>query len=139
MAATPKRDQVTERERIVLTFDHPQVTATTAWKMWQCPTGRAFELERASYINVTGLAGDGTNAFAGTVQNAATVMATLFNTDTGDAGGASLAADTFVEGVPSATLASRWLAAADVLSLVVTEDAAATLPAGRVVVEGFLY
>ncbi len=125
-------------ERMVLSFDHPSVTDTTTWKVWKCPAGRKFVVERASYINPTGLAADGTNAFLGEVRNGATVMSTLFNTDSGDTGGASLAADTFVEGTPSATATALWLAAGDVISLVVTEDAAATLPAGRLVIEGRL-
>lgn len=126
------------QEKIVIDFDHPSVTATTTWKVWKCPAGKSFVLDRASYINPTGLVGDATNAFLGEVRNGATVMATLFNTDTGDAGGASLAVDTFVEGTLSATAASLWLAAGDVISLVATEDAAATLPAGRLVLEGRL-
>lgn len=119
-------------------FDHPQITDTTTYKFAPpVPTGQKFRVTRAAYHNVTGLAGDGTNAFAGTIQNAAVVMASLFNTDTGDAGGASLAADTWVEGTLSATDASRVLAAGEALTLVLTEDGAATLPAGRVRVEGY--
>lgn len=125
-------------ERMVMSFDHAALTATTTSKLWKCPAGRSFVVERVSYINPTGLAGDGTNAFAGEVKNGSTVMATLFNTDTGDAGGASLAADTFVEGTLSATAANQWLAAGDVISLVLTEDGTATLPAGRLVIEGRL-
>lgn len=127
------------REPRTIPFDHPQVTATTTWKMWKVPAGRKFRVTRASYINVTGLAADNTNAFAGTLQNGSTVVASLFNTDGNDVpAGASLAADTFVEGTLSATDASLVLAAGDILSLVVTEDGAATLPAGRLVVEGYL-
>ena len=120
-----------------MTFDHAALSATTTTKLWQCPAGRQFVLERASYINPTGLVGDGTNAFMGEVKNGSTVMATLFNTDTGDAGGASLAVDTFVEGTLG-TGAEVWLDAADVLSVVFTEDGTATLPAGRLVIEGRL-
>lgn len=125
-------------EKVVMTFDHPAVTATTTWKVWKCPTGKSFVLDRASYISPAGLVGDATNAFLGEVKNGSTVMATLFNTDTDDAGGASLAVDTFVEGTLSATAANLWLAAGDVISLVATEDATATLPAGRLVLEGRL-
>lgn len=127
-----------EQERIVLTYDHAQATATTTVKLWKIPAGRKFVVERVSYINPTGLVGDNTNAFAGTLQNGADVMATLFNTDT-DAGGASLAADTFVEGTLHATPANRWADAADVISLVLTETGTATLPPGRLVIEGRLY
>lgn len=125
-------------ERMVLSYDHPQVTATTSWRFWKCPAGRQFVIERASYINPTGLTGDATNAFNGDVKKGATVMATLFNTDTGDAGGATLAANTFVEGVLSATPANNWLAAGDVIDLTVTLEGTQTLPAGRLVIEGRL-
>lgn len=127
-----------EPQRLVLSYDHDAVTANTTVKLFQVPAGRKFVVERAKYVNPTGLVGDITNAFAGTVQNAATVMATLFNTDT-DAGGATLAADTFVDGTLSATAADRWLDADEVLSLVLTETGTATLPAGRLVIEGRLY
>lgn len=126
-------------ERVTMTFDHPAVTADTTWKFWKCPAGRSFLVERASYINVTGLAGDPTDAFAGYLKNGSVVMATLFNTDTGDSGGASLAANTFVEGTLSSTMSERWLAAADVLSMLADEDGTSSLPAGRLVVEGYLY
>jgi hypothetical protein len=133
-----KRPNNKLEEKVVFAYDHASVSATTTIKLWKCPTGKSFVLDRASYISPTGLVGDATNAFAGTIQNGATVMATLFNTDTGDAGGATLPVDTFVEGTLSATAANTWLAAGDVMSLVLTEDAAAVLPAGRVVIEGRL-
>jgi hypothetical protein len=136
--ALNRQTQEKYEEKVMLSFDHPQVTATTTWKVWKCPTGRTFVLDRASYINPTGLAGDGTNAFNGDVKNGSTVMATLFNTDTGDAGGAALAANTFVEGTLSATVANKWLQAADIVSLVVTLEGTQTLPAGRIVLEGRL-
>lgn len=132
-----RREQTVEAEKIALVKEHASVTQTTTIKVYKVPAGRTFRLDRASYINVTGLAADGTNAFAGTVQNAATVAATLFNTDSGDADGAALAADTFVEGVVVA--AAAVFAAGDIVSLVLTEDAAATLPAGTLVLEGRLF
>lgn len=128
-----------EPQRLVLSYDHDALTATTTVKLFQVPAGRKFVVEKAKYINPTGLVGDATNAFMGEVKNGATVVATLFNTDTGDAGGATLAVDTFVEGALSATLANRWFVGDDVLSLVLTEDGVATLPAGRLVIEGRLY
>lgn len=126
-------------ERVVLTYDHAALTDTTAVKLWKCPVGRTFVLERASYINPTGLAEDTTNTFAGDVKNGATVMASLFATDSDLAGADnSLAADTFVEGTLSSTATDLWLAAGDVLSVVFTEGGTATLPAGRLVIEGRL-
>lgn len=125
-------------ERMVITFDHAALSDTTTTKLWKCPAGKSFVVDRVSYINPTGLAADGTNAFMGEVKNGSTVMATLFNTDSGDADGAALAADTFVEGTLSATAADLWLDATEVLSVVFTEDGTATLPAGRLVIEGRL-
>lgn len=123
-------------EKLVLSFDHAQATATTTHKLWKVPTGKSFVVDRVSYINPTGLVGDATNTFKGEVMNGATVMATVFDTDTDT--GASLAADTFVEATLSATPANTWLAADDVLSFVLTEGGTATLPAGRLVIEGRL-
>lgn len=132
-------DYKRDSEKFTLPKEHAEVTATTTLKLYKVPAGRTLRLDRASYINVTGLAGHATDAFAGTVQNASTVVATLFNTDTGDAGGASLTANTFVEGVLSATDASRVFVAGDIVSLVLTEDGTATLPAGTLVLEGRLF
>lgn len=129
---SPRRPSDFERERVVLTFDHPQVTGDTTYKIWQAP--RPFVVVDVRYINPTGLVGDNTNAFAGFLKNGSNVVATLFNTDTNDSpAGASLAADTWVEGTISATYARGD--ADDVLSLLLDEDGAATLPAGRLVVE----
>lgn len=135
--ANRRKDDV-RAEKITLTKEHPEVTATTVMKVYKVPVGRAFHLTRALYHNITGLAADATNAFAGTVQNAATVAFTLFNTDSGDAGGALLTADAFVEGV-AGTAAARSFVAGDEITLVLTEDAAATLPAGTLILEGLLY
>jgi hypothetical protein len=121
------------QEKVVISYDHPQVTATTTWKIFKAK-GRPFRIDSVRYINPTGLAADATNVFAGTLKNGSTVMATIFDTDSDT--GAALAADTFVDGTLSATQANRVLAADDVLSLVATEGGTATLPAGRVVVEG---
>lgn len=137
MAQREKNDRY--QERLLLPFDHPSVTATTTWKVWQVPAGHKFRIDGVKYINPTGLAADNTNAFAATVQNAATVAVAVFNTDGNDVpAGASLAADTFVTGTLSATDANRVFSAGDVVSFVVTEDGAATLPAGRIVIEGRL-
>lgn len=134
-----RRPDLHERERVVLSYDHAALTANTTVKLWKCPAGRSFVLERASYINPTGLAADATNTFKGEVMNGATLMASLFNTDSDDdPAGASLAADTFVEGSLTATVADRWLAADEVVSVVFTEEGTATLPAGRLVLEGYL-
>lgn len=134
-----KRPDPFVREPWSRSLAHGQVTTDTTIKFYKVPVGKKLLITRASYINPTGLAGDGTNAFAGYIKNGSTVVATLFNTDTGDTGGASLAADTFVEGTLSATPASLWFAAGDVVSLVLDEDATSTLEAGLLDIEGYLY
>lgn len=117
------------QETLSLSFDHAQVTGTTTWKIWKAPW--AGKLSRASYINVTGLAADGTNQFALTIQNGSTVMASGVGNVSPDA----IAANTFEDFANSATAADLVFAAGDVISLVATEAAAATLPAGRVTLE----
>jgi hypothetical protein len=124
-------------ERVTLgPFDHAQVTATTTVKLWKCPTGRDFIVDRVIYMNVTGLAEHADNWFTGKVQNAATVVATLFDTDSDGAGTNTLAADTFVEGTMAAAVADRVVNEGEELSLVLTEGGTATLPAGFVQIEG---
>lgn len=127
-------------ERVVLIKEHGSLTADTTVKLYKVATGRAFRLTRTLYINVTGLTGDPTNAFALLVQNGATVAATAFNTDTDDnPAGATLTADTFFEGTLSSTSANRVFAAGDTVSLVFDEDGTSTLPAGTIILEGLLF
>ncbi len=136
-------DYKREAEKFTLLQNHAQVTGTTTVKLYKVPTGRTLRLDRVSYVNVTGLAEDPANNFAGAVHNLTgpVVAATLFNTDSDldPDTGASLAADTFVEGTLSATDASRVFAAGDVVALVLTETGTATLPAGTVILEGRLF
>lgn len=120
------------------THEHAALTATTTVKLWTVPAGKKLRIDRVWYNNPTGLAGHGTDAFMLEIKNGATVVNTVFNTDTGDAGGASLDADTPTTGTPSATDANLVLSADDVLTAVFTEDGTATLPAGRLVIEGRL-
>lgn len=127
-------------ERIAMSFDHAALTADTTVKLYKIPAGRRLRVERCSYINPTGLTIDPTNAFALQLKNGATIVASIANTDTDDVpAGVAIPVDTFIEGVLSTTVANTWLAAADTLSILFDEDGAATLPAGRLVVEGYLY
>jgi hypothetical protein len=135
----PPRNAELNQERLALSFTHAELTGTTTVKLWKAPAGRAFRIDRILYINDTGLVADATNAFRGEVKNGATLVAELFNTDSDDdPAGASLAAATFIELDSDVEVPSRVLAAGDTLSLVFTEDAAATLPTGRLTVEGRL-
>ncbi len=133
----PRRPNVVETEKVTFLKDHAALTATTTVLTYKVPAGRTLRLDRASYVNPTGLVADAANSFTGTVKNGATVAATVFNTAT--TGGATLPVDTFVEGVLSATDASRVFQAGAVVSLVLTETGTATLPAGTFVLEGRLY
>jgi hypothetical protein len=105
---------------------------------WIIRTGAdTFQLA-SSYANALAgtaiaLSTDGT----GTQTLVRNVLSRLFNTDsdlTPDVG-ATLAADTFIEGSVTGT---KWLDAAEIISLAVTEGGGATLPAGRLVLEGRL-
>jgi hypothetical protein len=117
-------------------LDHDAITATTTVKLWTVPAGKTLRVDRIWYCNPTGLAADGTNAFALELKNGATVVASIANTDSGDAGGAAITADTPITTGLSATSADLVLDAGETLSMVFTEDGTATLPAGRLVVEG---
>lgn len=123
------------QELVTIPCDHPEVTGDTEIKFFNAT--RPFRVTRAYYINPTGLAEDTTNVFAGKIRNGTTVVATLFDTDSDNAGTNTLAADTLVEGTLSATDANRVLAAGDWASLLLDEGGTATLPAGRAVIEGY--
>lgn len=125
-------------ERVVMSYDHAQTAATLSVKLWKCPTGRSFVVDRVVYVNPTGLATDASNYFVGEVKNttAGVTMDTVFNTNS--AGGAALVANTFATGALSATAANQWLASGDEMSLVLTKTGTQTLPAGHIVIEGRL-
>ncbi len=135
-----KRPDNFERERVTIAFDHGAITADATQGFYKVASGQKLLVTRASYINWTGLTGDNTNAFAGQVKQGSVVVATLFNTDTNDATpGVSLAANTFVEGTLSSTAEDLWIDEGEVLSFLADEDGDSTLPAGRLIVEGYLY
>lgn len=125
-------------ERIQLgPVEHAQVTATTSIRLWSVPVGRKFRLDRALYINPTGLAEDATNWFEVSIQKGSTKMA-AFSTDSDEAGTNTIPANTPLELPLAAAQADRVAVAGDIISLVLTEGGTATLPAGRVVIEGRL-
>lgn len=124
------------QERFFLAFDHVSVTADTTIKLYKVPAGRSLRIDRVSYINPTGLAQDASNTFNIKITDGTVVIAN-WDTTTGAQG--TLTADTFVELVLiEDTGSNRTLAAADVLTLLLDETGTATLPAGRIVVEGRL-
>lgn len=135
MRTDPKR----YAERFSIARDHAALTQTTTIKVYKVPTGRKLRLDRATYLNVTGLARSDTDSFVVEIRNGATVVATLSNTGTVVSGGAALAANTFVEGVKTATDSDLVFEADEELTFVATETGTATLPAGSYIVEGRLF
>lgn len=132
-----RRPNLFESERVSLSYDNASISATTTVRMYKVPAGRTFRLDRASHVNPTGLAANASNYFTATVKNAATVANTVFNTIT--VTGAALVADTYAEGVPSATDANLVFQAGDVVSLIFTLTGTQTLPVGHTVIEGRLF
>ncbi len=117
-------------------FTHPSVTATSTYKVFKAH--RTYRVTRITYINHTGLAEDTTNTFAGDVKVGTDVVAALFATDSDLAGADnSLAASTFIVPTLNTDDAVCVLEAGEELLLVLTEGGTATLPEGRLRVEGY--
>lgn len=129
--ATPKRQNDFLHERVVLSFDHPAITSTTAWKFFKVPAGRSLKIDSIEYLNPTGLAADASNSYVVAAKADAVVLGSL---DTNTVGGASIAANTFTVMTPSATPTDLVAAAGSILSLTGTKTGTQTLPIGRVVV-----
>ncbi|MGN6103650.1 MAG: hypothetical protein ACTHU0_00970 [Kofleriaceae bacterium] len=135
----PPRNAEQNQERILIPFFHAEQTANATLNVWRAPVGRAFRIDRVLYINPTGLAADATNAFRCELKNGATLVATVFNTDSNDAPtGAALVANTFIELTSDAEIPSRLVDVGNTLSIVFTEDGTAILPPGQLFVEGCL-
>ncbi len=117
-------------ERLTFAIDHPSLTATTTLKFGK--VSRPFVVTKAYYNNPTGLAQSGSNSFAIALKNGATVIATGVDTAS-----TAVVAGTTVDMTLTATTANRLLETDAELSVVFTETGAATLPVGRIVVEGF--
>lgn len=118
-----------------ISLDHASTAATLSTKVWKVPAGRSFRINRVFYVNPTGLAANVSNFFVIAALNAAL---TAYSWSTSTAGQGSLVANTPVELVASGTPANLVLPAGTELSFALTLTGAATLPAGRVVLEGDL-
>lgn len=114
-------------------LDHAQVTGDTTTVMWQSPAGRAFRITRVVYNNPTGLAAAANDYYTIKVLNGVAVAAQWSTQTTGDG---ALVADTPVE--PAVQVANMVVPANTKLSLSLDLTGTATLPAGRVVIEGDL-
>lgn len=125
----PRPEHLHERGNFSL--DHAANAATTTLKLGTKVT-KPFVVTKVWYVNHTGLAQSGVNSFAVSVRNGATVIATGVDTAT-----VALVGGTTVVMTLSTVAGACRLAVGDELSAVFTLTGAATLPIGRVVVEGF--
>ena len=132
----PRRDNEYLNDLIAFPFDHGSETATATLHMLKVPAGRTLQIDHVEYVNETGLAASDTNHFVGTLQDGATVVATLFNTAA--TGGAALTAGAWNAATMSTTPADTALAGGHTLTLVLTLTGTDTLPAGHLVVWGRL-
>lgn len=130
-----RRANKTLQERVVIgPVDHAAATADTTTKMWNAP--RPCVVERVLYVNPTGLAEHASAFFAVKLLKGSTVVASKSTDSATTAGDDGIAADTFTELALSATPADIVFAAGDEMKLFLDRGAAAaTLPAGRIVVE----
>lgn len=125
------------QERFYLDFDHVSVTADTTIKLYKVPAGKSLRIDRVTYINPTGLAQDASNTFNVKITDGTVVIASWDTTTT--TGQGSLPANDWVDLVLIAdTGTNRVLAETEILTLFLDETGTATLPAGRIVVEGRL-
>lgn len=128
----PRRKAKFLSEPRTFAYDHASVSASASVKLWTVPAGRSYRIARVVYNNPTGLASNGVNYFTINVLNAALVSASRATS------AASLGADAPIEMPISATPANAVLPAGTTLSINLALTGAATLPAGRVVIEGDL-
>lgn len=132
-----RRAQTFFHDKVVLAYDHVEVTADLTVKL--AKMDRAFRLDKAQYINVTGFAAHSTDYYTIKVLKTSTVMASWSAQTTGGSPGGqgSITANTFMDLVLSSTDADLVTAADEVLSLFLDRASpAATLPAGRIVLHG---
>jgi hypothetical protein len=134
-----RRTDTRRSSEVRIPFSNASLSASSTQMLWKVPAGRQLVIDRVSYINPTGLAGDTTNTFRCEVKKGSTVSVTVFNTDTNDTpAGVALAAGVAAEGTPSSTAADLWFAAGDRVDVVFTLEGTQTLPVGAGMIEGRL-
>lgn len=111
---------------------HPSTAATATYKGFKAPF--AGIIDGVKYVNDTGLAADATNVFSGVVKNGATTIATLFDTDSDNAGAAALVQNVWVAGVLDAT--KQGFAPGDEIDLGLVKGGTQTLPTGALEIYG---
>lgn len=124
-----------EQEQAEFIFSHPEVTATTLTKEWLNKSGRQFKVDKISYVNPTGLAGHADNHFAVQIKQGSVVVG-AWSTDSDVVGQGTIAANTWIQLVLSATPADLIVEPDEGLDLNLLEGGTATLPVGKVVVCG---
>jgi len=127
------------QEREIITYDHAQLTADATVILFKVPSGKKLRIEKATYINPTGLVAHAANFFNIKIIKATSTLIANWSTETGEEG--TIAADTFVDLVLGATDADQVVvggaaSGADLVKVLFDEDGTATLPAGRIVIEG---
>lgn len=125
-------------ERVTLQYDFAQsADADITYRLFEVPAGRRFVMERA-YVNLpAGLAEHSANWVDFQIKNGSTVVAN-WSTDSDLAGTNSIVANTPKTLTPNADPATKAFAAGEFVDFVANEDGTTTIPAGRVVVEGYL-
>jgi hypothetical protein len=130
----PRRENLHKQEPLLLFFEHPQTGATVEHSI-AAPVGPPgpYRLDRIRYINPTGLTEDATNFFAIELLVDGEVAAS-WSTETGEEG--TLPAGEWVEFTLTEDVVDLVGQSGDEITLALAEDGNATLPAGRIQVEG---
>ncbi len=126
----PKRPNQFEQDRFVLAFENGSLTADTDAPLMEA--SRRFRINKAKYINPTGLAEDPADYFDIQVKNEALVILN-WSTQTGEEG--TLAAGTWVTLSDPDDTTRLVFESGEELSLTFDETGDTTLPAGRLVLE----
>jgi hypothetical protein len=133
---TTARPKGPSRQRSYRTsFDFASVSADTTQK-FDGIKRRSVRVDRVWLSCPTGVTANGSN-FVNfkVIKGASTVMAN-WTTATGVTGQGTITASTPIELVLTSTVADRYLADGDVLSLFIDVTGTITVPLGRIVVEG---
>lgn len=135
---TPRFENETYQERVTLVYQQAALTADTTAVVYEVPAGRSFRVDRVRYYNATGLAEHASDYFAISAKNGSTVVAGPLSTDSAGAGDNGIVAATWTDVAVVTAAGANVLAAAAVLTVLFDETGTATLPAGVVVIDGYL-
>lgn len=130
--ATARPRPISRRTTYRVAYDFASVSADTTTKIAAVKL-RSVRVERVWLSVPVGVVADATNFVTFKILKGSTVVASWA---TSVAGQGTITAATPVEMVLSATVANRFLADADILSVFVDVNGTITVPLGRVVVEG---